>query len=74
MRVMKKLLAAKSPDLKIKQRQVMAAQMRFLKRILKNLRAEISTHELLINPQLLRVIQATEYQLQQMERKYDKPK
>lgn len=50
--------------------ELMAARMRYLQTLVRSLRAEVSTRELLLNPKLLWIICSMEYQLKQMERAY----
>ena len=50
--------------------ELMARRMRYLQTILRRLRAEISTDELIVNPKLLEVIRSFEFQLRQMEVAY----
>ena len=50
--------------------KLMAARMRYLKTVLKMMRAEISTDELITNPKLLQLIRSLEFQLSEMEMAY----
>lgn len=50
--------------------QIMANRMKYLRTIMRNLRAEISANELIINPRLIHLFQAVEYQLRELEMLY----
>jgi hypothetical protein len=50
--------------------ELMANRMRYLQTLVRSLRAEVSTRELLFNPRLLWIICSMEFQLKQMERAY----
>ena len=50
--------------------ELMATRMRYLQTLVRSLRAEVSTCELLLNPRLLWIICSMEFQLKQMERAY----
>lgn len=55
--------------------KLMATRMRYLQTILRGVRAEISTEELIKNPKLLQLIRKLEFQLREMEVAYvGKPK
>ncbi len=49
---------------------LMAKRMRYLQTVLKGIRAEVSTDELIANPRLLQLIHSLEYQLREMEVAY----
>jgi hypothetical protein len=48
----------------------MSKRMRYLQTVLKSLRAELSTTELISNPDILKIIHAMELHLRQMEVAY----
>ena len=50
--------------------KLMATRMRYLQTILRGIRAEISTEELIKNPKLLQLIRKLEFQLREMEVAY----
>jgi hypothetical protein len=50
--------------------KLMADRMRYLQTLVKSLRAEVSSRELLVNPRLLWVICSMESQLKTMEKAY----
>lgn len=50
--------------------KLMATRMRYLQTMFRKLRGEISTQELIVNPRLVHLFQAMEYQLREMEVAY----
>lgn len=50
--------------------ELMANRMRYIQTLLKNIRSEVSTEELLLNEKILKLIRVMETQLKQMEITY----
>ncbi len=50
--------------------KLMATRMKYLQTVVRNLRAEVSTNEMIVNPRLLHLFQAMEHHLREMEVAY----
>lgn len=54
----------------VSQAELMATRLRYLRNIIKNIRAEISTRELVVNTRLLHLFEALDCQLRELEATY----